>query len=199
MEMLNFYYLGETSTQYPVEFSLSGNVATVKGILPAKVKGFFLTRPGMNDAWDYTAFTTIYRVGDDFVQFSNDGSKYEEPTTDVNVSISWNDEDDKEKFRPSKLLVELFADGEKIDQFVLNATNGWQKSYKYMPTKKYEIDVADVPEYEKNISGTNATYTHTIIPPLKPTIEEQLNELLEVVCMLDERVYALEQIIYENN
>ena len=78
-KMLKMKYIG-LKTEYDVEFSnLTKNLVQVKGDVPAKTHGFTLSRPGKNDGWDYSAFTTIYREMDGIIQFSNDGSIYVPP------------------------------------------------------------------------------------------------------------------------
>ena len=60
-KMLKMKYIG-LKTEYDVEFSnLTKNLVQVKGDVPAKTHGFTLSRPGKNDGWDYSAFTTIFR------------------------------------------------------------------------------------------------------------------------------------------
>ena len=77
--MLLMKYIG-LKTEYEIEFSnLTKNIVQVKGDVPAKTHGFTLSRPGMEDNWDYSAFTTVYRELDGVIQFSNDGSVYVPP------------------------------------------------------------------------------------------------------------------------
>ena len=77
--MLKMKYIG-LKTEYEIEFSnLTKNIVQVKGDVPAKTHGFTLSRPGMEDNWDYSAFTTVYRELDGVIQFSNDGSIYVPP------------------------------------------------------------------------------------------------------------------------
>lgn len=77
--MLEIKYNG-LKTAYEVEFSRTGeHVVQLLGDFPAKTAGFSLSRPEMNDRWDYSAYTTIYREIDGGVQYSDDGSMYIEP------------------------------------------------------------------------------------------------------------------------
>ena len=77
--MLKMKYVG-LKTEYEVCFSQIGDhIVQLTGDFPAKTKGFILNRPGKEDNWNYTAFTTIYREMDHAVQFSDDGSVYQEP------------------------------------------------------------------------------------------------------------------------
>lgn len=67
-------------TTYDVEFKkISKNIVEIKGDFPIKDVGFTLSRPDMNDGWDYLSFTTIYKEIENGVQFSNDDSVYVEP------------------------------------------------------------------------------------------------------------------------
>lgn len=65
---------------YDAEFGIvSGNIVRLMGDIPANTSGFQLSRIGHDDKWDYSDYTTIYRQGEGFVEYSNDGSVYVEP------------------------------------------------------------------------------------------------------------------------
>ena len=71
-------------TTYDVEFKkISKNIVEIKGNFPIKDVGFTLSRPGMNDNWDYSEFITVYKEVDSGAQFSNDGSVYVVPVVTV--------------------------------------------------------------------------------------------------------------------
>lgn len=77
--MLNLKYIN-SSTSYEVGFfNVSDNVIELRGNFPIETSGFILSRIDHEDAWDYSQFTTIYRVIDGGVQFSNNGCVYIEP------------------------------------------------------------------------------------------------------------------------
>lgn len=77
--MLLMKYNG-LKTEYPVNFKkVSSNIVRIIGEVPAKTHGFTLSRPGKEDAWDYSTYKTIYREMEGGIQFSNDGSVYVEP------------------------------------------------------------------------------------------------------------------------
>ena len=79
--MLNLKYLN-TSEVYPVDFqTITSNIIQLTGDFPIQTDGFTLSRIDMEDNWDYTNYTTIYREIDGGVQLSNDGSVYVEPET----------------------------------------------------------------------------------------------------------------------
>lgn len=79
--MLKMRYIG-LKTEYDAGFKkISDHIVQLLGDFPVKEKGFQLSRAGMED-WDkmdYTGFTTIYRVIEGGVQFSDDGSVYVPP------------------------------------------------------------------------------------------------------------------------
>nr|DAO52738.1 MAG TPA: hypothetical protein [Caudoviricetes sp.] len=86
--MLKLKYLNDTE-EYQVEFSkISKNICQLKGEFPVKREGFFLSRIGENDNWDYTSYKTIYRQIENAVQFSNNESVYVEPKKKVTFSTS---------------------------------------------------------------------------------------------------------------
>lgn len=77
--MLKLKYLN-TDNVYEVYFNfVSEHIVEIVGNLPICAVGFTLSRPDYNDNWDYSDYKTIYREINGGVQFSNDGSVYEEP------------------------------------------------------------------------------------------------------------------------
>lgn len=78
--MVNLTYLGE-AVSYPVLFdAISGHVVQIKGAFPVRQSGFVLNRIGRDDDnWDYSGYTTVYRIIEGGVQFSDDNSIYVEP------------------------------------------------------------------------------------------------------------------------
>lgn len=76
--MLEMKYL-DKENKYSIEFkNHSKNIVEIIGDIPVRTSGFLLSRPGKNDNWDYSNYTTIYRKTKDSVMFSNDGSEYVE-------------------------------------------------------------------------------------------------------------------------
>ena len=77
--MLELKYLN-SSENYQVNFTKkTNNICELIGNFPIKTDGFLLSREKTNDNWDYSDYTTVYRVIEGGVQFSNDGSVYVEP------------------------------------------------------------------------------------------------------------------------
>lgn len=77
--MLELKYLN-SSKNYQVNFTQkTNNICELIGNFPIKTDGFLLSREKTNDNWDYSDYTTVYRVIEGGVQFSNDGSVYVDP------------------------------------------------------------------------------------------------------------------------
>ena len=78
--------------------------------------------------------------------------------TVVNVTKIWNDGNNATGTRPANITVEFFADGVKINETVLNATNDWKYSFTdllvYNGTKliNYTINEITVANYIVNIT-----------------------------------------------
>lgn len=82
--MLKLTYLGDT-VSYMVSFSnVSNNIVQLIGKFPIKKTGFYLSREGKRDNWDYSEYKTVYKEIDGGVQFSNDNSIYVEAVPVVN-------------------------------------------------------------------------------------------------------------------
>lgn len=77
--MLELKYLNSNEI-YQVNFSQrANNICELIGDFPIRTDGFLLSRKNMDDIWDYSDYTTVYREIEGGVQFSNDGSVYLEP------------------------------------------------------------------------------------------------------------------------
>ncbi|MBQ8618824.1 MAG: Cna B-type domain-containing protein, partial [Clostridia bacterium] len=66
--------------------------------------------------------------------------------TSVSVEKVWADEDDKLGVRPESITVELYRNGEKLDEIVLNEQNAWKHTFS-------ELDAFD---------AEGVTYTYTV-------------------------------------
>lgn len=77
--MLHLTYVGEEG-KHAVDFEpINDHVVQLTGDIPVKGNGFTLSRIDSDDAWDYTAYRTVYKLIDGGVQYSNDGSVYVAP------------------------------------------------------------------------------------------------------------------------
>lgn len=82
--MLKLKYLND-SKEYPIEDVVkTSNIITITGKVPVKEVGFEIEKPtGRNRIMKYHDFTTCYRVIENGIQYSNDGSRYEEPEPEI--------------------------------------------------------------------------------------------------------------------
>lgn len=177
---LKFKELEET---YLVDdFSQSGNIVTIKSerSIPDNTSGFYLSREGKGDRWDYTKFTTIYRkLSKNEIQFSNDGSVYVPPKKDITVSLHWQDGSDAYKIRPESVTVTVFKDGKKSVMPELSESNHWQKTYKDRPAEsEFSIEAPDLERYTKDVSGTSVTYSIEIPQPRQISTDDVANCLV---------------------
>ena len=78
--------------------------------------------------------------------------------TEVNVTKVWDDENNQDGVRPVNVTVELFADGVKINETVLNEGNGWKFTFPNLPVYKdgvvivYTVNETPVANYTVNIT-----------------------------------------------
>ena len=92
--------------------------------------------------------------------------------TEVAVKKIWDDADNKEGLRPSKITVRLLADSQEVAVKEITATDNWQASFTDLPVYKegkkitYAITEDPVAGYITNIDGFTVTNRHT--PPTTP-------------------------------
>ena len=88
-------------------------------------------------------------------------------TTIVEGTKSWNDKDDQDGKRPEKIIVNLLANGEKVDTQVVTADNDWKYSFKDLPVYKdgqkltYTVSEETVKDYTTEYDGTNIINSYT--------------------------------------
>ena len=142
--------------------------------LPEDTSGFYLSREDKSDRWDYTAFTTIYRViSPKQIQFSDDGSKYIPPTKTVIVQAFFQDGDDIYGFRPNEVDVQMYKNGKKSAIATLLASKDYKKTYAdRLVEDVFTIDAPDLLHYDKNVSGTTVTYSVFIPSPRTITTDD---------------------------
>ena len=92
--------------------------------------------------------------------------------TEVAVKKIWDDADNKEGLRPSKITVRLLADSQEVAVKEITATDNWQASFTDLPVYKegkkiaYTITEDPVAAYTSDIDGFTVTNRHT--PPTTP-------------------------------
>ena len=122
-----------------VEFSRTENTVTLKGITEENTSGFTTWRlDGKTQLGNFSDFTTVYRKGENFVEYSNDGSIHVEPT-----------EPTEEEIRKRNLL------NEKAE------LETWLKEHDYIGTKiatgratveEYATEIAEMSEKANRIN-----------------------------------------------
>ena len=92
--------------------------------------------------------------------------------TEVAVKKVWDDKENKDGLRPSKITVRLLADGQEVAVKEITATDNWQASFTDLPEYKdgkkivYTITEDPVAGYTSKIDGFTVTNRH--IPPTTP-------------------------------
>ena len=136
-----------------------------------------------NDNWKYS-FTNlpkyaagneiIYRVEEVAVEgYTTELDGYDiynthtPETTIIEGTKSWNDKDNQDGKRPEKIIVNLLANGEKVDTQVVTADNDWKYSFKDLPVYKdgqkltYTVSEETVKDYTTEYDGTNIINSYT--------------------------------------
>ena len=78
--------------------------------------------------------------------------------TSVNVTKVWNDNDNKDGFRPANVIVILLADGKEVNRTVLSNATGWKFTFADLPLRKngtdinYTVNETPVDNYSVNIT-----------------------------------------------
>ncbi|MGX7112609.1 Cna B-type domain-containing protein, partial [Gemella cuniculi] len=122
-----------------------------------------------------------YTIDEEIVEFYqktvngfNLTNKYTPEKTKVEGTKTWEDNNNQDGKRPSKIKVKLLADGEVIQEKEVTKENGWKYSFenldKYKDGKeiKYTIDEEIVEFYQKTVDGFNLTNKYT---PEKTKVE----------------------------
>ena len=174
----------DTIQFFTVGFSKSNNIITLTGNdIPQLTTGFKTYKMDEKPLGDFSEFKTVYRVLDDGVQFSNDGSIWVEPTRDVVVQAVWDDADDAEGLRPETVAVTVNG------KVVMLEAVAW--SITYEDIKESEVievtDAADIDGYDKTINGTTVLYHHDYIDPT-PSLEERVYDLEVAVCEIADSI-----------
>ena len=78
----------------------------------------------------------------------------------VNVTKIWEDDNNRDGIRPENVTVELFADGVKIKDATLNATNGWKYTFENLSTYRDNLTFINYTIREVPVAGYNVTITN---------------------------------------
>ena len=97
--------------------------------------------------------------------------------TELNVTKVWDDNNNQDGVRPVSVTVELFADGVKINETVLNADNDWKWTFPNLPVYKdgvvikYTVNETAVANYTAVITNASA-YDWTVTNNHTPIVTE---------------------------
>ena len=166
---MKLQYIG-TSIYYDVDvMAVLPNVIQVTGSrLTMKESGFILVDDEDNE-YDYSEYSTLYRTVEGGFQYSNDGSVWTEPTKSVTVEITWNDNEDYDKVRPSSVVIEVLDNETSIGTVTLNKKNKWTKVYDNVPeSHEYSVIAPEVEHYTTNIRDTFIDYNYVVDPSPEP-------------------------------
>ena len=135
-----------------------------------------------NDNWKYSfdnlakyenGKEIIYTVSEELVDGYeasvndyNITNTHEAEKTEVSGIKSWDDNNNQDGIRPSKITVNLLADGTKVDSKEVTADNNWKYSFtdlpKYADGKEiaYTVTEDKIDGYETIVNGFNILNTH---------------------------------------
>jgi len=92
---------------------------------------------------------------------------YKPETTRIEGSKTWNDAKNQDGKRPTRITINLLADGVEVDDTEVSAANGWSWEFKDLPKYRdhgtkiiYTITEDEVELYETEIDGYNVTNTY---------------------------------------
>ena len=187
--MIRVMFLNETN-YYDVVFTRTNDhVVTLRGnvsLLNNPNTSGFYTYKANTDAQlgDFTAYTTVYRVTDDYIQYSNDGSKWEappEPTRDIILAVHWDDTDNADGVRPNSVTVTI----NDTDELVFTEENGWQIVIPKVPISRNVIITAakEVEDYTATVYGQHVVYYHEYID-MTPSLEERVADAEDAIIEL---------------
>lgn len=156
-----------------VEFEvISDHVCYIIGNNKPNSSGFLAYDEDGTLLGDWSDYRTVYRVLDDGIQYSNDGSIYVEPTKNVTVTISF---DKGISTIPEALIVLLHnVYGDQLE-VVVNQSNGWKKIVENLPIAEYWeiLESEDIPDCHYSINEFEITYHENGIT-WQETIEAQV-------------------------
>lgn len=88
--------------------------------------------------------------------------------TEVSVNKVWNDSENQDGIRPDSVKAELYANNKKVQEFTLDADNGWTKTFSNLNKNEngkaiqYEIrEVSEVKGYTSAVSNKGNVWTIT--------------------------------------
>ena len=124
---------------------------------------------------DVNGYSTVV-TGDASTGFTITNS-YTPETISISGSKTWDDANDQDGKRPESITVSLLADGSKVSEKEVTASDNWTWTFENLPKYKdgklinYTIQEETVPGYTPSYSGYNVTNSYTpgkvVIPVTK--------------------------------
>lgn len=167
---------GSTKIGNPVELSSENNFSWSTINLPEEINGAKCTYSYEEVVPE--GYTVRYATSGTKTTITNTHTVI--PRTSVTVRNVWNDGNDVDKIRPSRLYVDLLCNGEAVDTVELNSSNGWSATVRDLLTKVdgktavYTFEASEIDgyttTYNKSGSTTTITNKHTPIERVSPTV-----------------------------
>ena len=92
----------------------------------------------------------------------------------IGIKKIWNDQDNKYKYRPESITVQILANGEVVDTVKLTAEGNWELDVvgldKYANGKEIEYTIKELPVEHYTTAIDGFTITNTVEPPSEPEI-----------------------------
>lgn len=114
---------------------------------------------------DVNGYSTVV-TGDASTGFTITNS-YTPETISISGSKTWDDANDQDGKRPESITVSLLADGSKVSEKEVTASDNWTWTFENLPKYKdgklinYTIQEETVPGYTPSYSGYNVTNSYT--------------------------------------
>lgn len=145
------------------------HIVKVFGNIPGNTSGFILyNEDGIEFLGDWSNFKTIYKIDDDGIRFSDNGSIYTPPEEEnpdypkqYNFAIIWDYNVWDYVIIPSSVYITYTLNGES-KEMVFSAENNWQNSLELINADVIEITgFEDIPNFEGRIFGNSIIYQWT--------------------------------------
>lgn len=196
--MIRIMFVNETDYRDVAFTRTSEHVVTLRGdvllLNNPNTAGFYTYKKSADVLLgDFTKYTTVYRIADDFIQYSDDGSVWEappEPTRDIVISVQWDDTANADGVRPNSVTVTI----DNTDELVFTEENDWRVVVSKVPTSRnVTITAAEaVEDYTTTICGTSVIYHHEYVDPT-PSLEERVTDVEDAIIELYDLILMAEE------
>lgn len=196
--MIRVKFTNETHYRNVAFTRVTDHIVTLKGdahILNTLNTAGFYTYRASEDVLlgDFTKYTTVYRVTDEYIQYSDDGSKWEvppEPTHGVTLSVQWDDAGNVDGTRPDS--VQIVVNGK--EEITITAEDTWNVTLPAVPISETITitDATPVEEYTVMCCGHTVVYRRDYINP-EPSLEERITDAEDAIIELYDLILTMEE------